>query len=114
MQVYFGSVGKNPRNANVPSNSVTQSWCSTHLTHHHHHLLGSLLLERLDVEGGADQCGEAAQHQGAQQQPADPGGALWGRYYDSWPRQYCLTPMFLQMMWRITLKRSNDEGIIPV
>ena len=43
------------------------------------HLLRSLLLQGLEIEASAEKRSEAAQHQGKQQEPADPGGGLaWG------------------------------------
>ena len=40
------------------------------------HLLRPLLLQSLEIEAGAEQRGEAPEHQGEQQEPANPGGAL--------------------------------------
>ena len=40
------------------------------------HLLRPLLLQSLDIEASAEQRGEAPEHQGEQQEPADPGGGL--------------------------------------
>ena len=48
------------------------------------YLLRPLLLQSLEIEASAEQRGEAPEHQGEQQEPADPGGGLawWsGHHY---------------------------------
>ena len=53
-----------------------ESWMDVIILQSAAHLLRPLLLQSLEIEASAEQRGEAPEHQGEQQEPADPGGGL--------------------------------------